>query len=277
MAARRNITIVADVCYLITIPFLILVLIGNTYDRPVLRETYFFKLDVSQIIPISADNANLLNSVARSLGLHDFYQVGLWNYCEGYNDEGITHCSEPEALYWFNPVAILVSQLLAGARIALPNQILTVLTILRIGQRIMFGFFLTGACFNFILLFVTPCVIRTRWWSLALSLFGGISALLLTVAAILGTAMGVAFRIAATSQDQLNIRAEIGVQMFVFMWIAAVLTDLAFLLHAAMGCCFKPDRSRQLQQQSPDDREKPMIHLPTFARRRRGGSSARAD
>jgi len=27
-----------------------------------------------------------LNSIARSLGLHDFYQVGLWNYCEGYND-----------------------------------------------------------------------------------------------------------------------------------------------------------------------------------------------
>jgi hypothetical protein len=85
--ARRNTTIVATVLYLITIPFLILVLIGNIKDAPVLRDTWFFKLDVSQVIPISVQNSNLLNSVARSLGLHDFYQVGLWNFCEGYNDE----------------------------------------------------------------------------------------------------------------------------------------------------------------------------------------------
>lgn len=36
---------------------------------------------------MESPNSRLLNSVARSLGLHDFYQVGLWNFCEGYNDE----------------------------------------------------------------------------------------------------------------------------------------------------------------------------------------------
>lgn len=84
--ARRNTTIIAALLYLISIPFLILTLIGNTHDRPVLRDTYFFKLDVAQIIPIAVANSGLLNSVARSLGLHDFYQVGVWNFCEGYND-----------------------------------------------------------------------------------------------------------------------------------------------------------------------------------------------
>ncbi len=48
---------------------------------------YFYKLDLSDIIPESVPNAVLINSIARSLGLHDFYQVGLWNFCEGYNDE----------------------------------------------------------------------------------------------------------------------------------------------------------------------------------------------
>lgn len=85
---RRNTAIAASVLYFLTIPFLILVLIGNTKkSSSVLTETYFFKLDVSQIIPIAVANSNLLNSVARSLGLHDFYSVGLWNFCEGYNDE----------------------------------------------------------------------------------------------------------------------------------------------------------------------------------------------
>src|SRR5688572_25394043 len=106
--ARRNTAIVASIFYFLTIPFLILVLIGNTHINGVLNDLYFFKLDVSHIIPISVANSQLLNSVARSLGLHDFYSVGLWNYCEGYNDEGVTHCSDPEPMYWFNPVAVLV-------------------------------------------------------------------------------------------------------------------------------------------------------------------------
>lgn len=85
--SRRNSVIVAAFCYFVAVIFLILVLIGNTSIRPVLTDIYFFRLDVSEVIPVSVPNAVLLNSVARSLGLHDFYQVGLWNFCQGYSDE----------------------------------------------------------------------------------------------------------------------------------------------------------------------------------------------
>jgi hypothetical protein len=178
-------------------------------------------------------------------------------------------------------VAILVSELFSGATLPLPSAVITILTLLRIGQRIMFGFFLSGTILNFLLLFATPLVIRTRWWSLALSLFGALASILITVAAILGTAMSIAFRVAATAQDELNIRAEIGIRMFVFMWIAAILTDVAFLCHAAMGCCFKPQRNRQQMEEasSPvDSQEKrPSVQLPRFFRQRRGDPPMRAD
>lgn len=95
--------------------FLLLVVIGNTSNRPVLRDTYFLKIDLSNIIPISVPNARLINSIARTIGLHDFYQVGLWNFCEGYLDMGVTYCSDPRTLYYFDPVKILLSELLAGA------------------------------------------------------------------------------------------------------------------------------------------------------------------
>jgi len=84
---RRNAAIAAAACHGVSVIMLILVLIGNTHIRPVLTDIYFFQLDVSDIIPLSVQNAQLLNSIARSLGLHDFYQVGLWNFCEGYRDE----------------------------------------------------------------------------------------------------------------------------------------------------------------------------------------------
>jgi hypothetical protein len=88
MPDRRKATVTAAVLYGLSIIFLLLVIIGNVNgSSKVLSEIYFFKLDLSNIIPTSVSNAVLLNSVARSMGLHDFYQIGLWNFCEGYNDE----------------------------------------------------------------------------------------------------------------------------------------------------------------------------------------------
>lgn len=101
--------------YLVAWIFLLLVVIGNVSNRPVVRQTYFLKMDLSNIVPLSVGSDVLVNSIARSIGLHDFYQVGLWGFCEGYDDTGITHCSKPESLYAFNPVQIILNELLSGA------------------------------------------------------------------------------------------------------------------------------------------------------------------
>ncbi|KAI4097991.1 MAG: hypothetical protein L6R37_006740 [Teloschistes peruensis] len=111
---RRFFAFLSSFLFLVSLIFLILVEIGNLHPRPVLSDIYFIKIDLSHIIPRSVPNAALINSIARTLGLHDFYQVGLWGFCEGYGDE-ITSCSKPKALYWFNPVAIILDELLAGA------------------------------------------------------------------------------------------------------------------------------------------------------------------
>lgn len=100
---------------LLTVVFLILVEIGDTSTNRIRSKIYFIKLDLTNIIPISVPNAQLINSIAQSIGLHDFYTVGLWGFCEGYNGSGVTQCSTPQTLWWFNPVEIIQSQLLAGA------------------------------------------------------------------------------------------------------------------------------------------------------------------
>ncbi|KAL9585051.1 MAG: hypothetical protein Q9203_004412, partial [Teloschistes exilis] len=88
---RRFFAFLTSFLFLVSLIFLILVEIGNLHPRPVLSDIYFIKLDLSHIIPRSVPNAALVNSIARTLGLHDFYQVGLWGFCEGYGDE-ITSC-----------------------------------------------------------------------------------------------------------------------------------------------------------------------------------------
>ena len=120
IARRRQSTVhwhrtIRALFYLIAWIFTLLVVIGNVSNKPVLRDTYFLYLDLSNIIPLSVPNAVLINSIAQSIGLHDFYQVGLWNFCEGYDGQGITRCSKPKTLYAFNPVKIILNELLSGA------------------------------------------------------------------------------------------------------------------------------------------------------------------
>ena len=84
----------------VAVIFLILLQISGTSNRHLLRDWYFIRLDLSNIVPSSVPNFALINTIAQTLGLHDFYQVGLWNFCEGYKGEGVTDCSPPETLYW---------------------------------------------------------------------------------------------------------------------------------------------------------------------------------
>lgn len=234
---RRSFAAVASLCYLVSFVFLILILLGNTHDRLVLRDVYFFRLDLSNIIPLSAPNAVLINSIAQTLGLHDFYQVGLWNFCEGYNNVGITYCSTPATLYWFNPVEVITNELLAGATIALPTQVITVLNILRLASQIMFGFFLTACLLTFVLVLASPAVLWSRWYSLPFALVSFVDAVLIVVGSVIGTVISLVFKYAAESQSELNIRAYVGTRMLVFVWVASGFGLAAFVIHAGLGCC----------------------------------------
>ncbi|KAK4168913.1 SUR7 family protein pun1 [Cladorrhinum sp. PSN259] len=234
---RHYFSLSASLAYLVAWVFLILVLIGNTPGSSVLESIYFFKLDLADIIPMSVPNARLINSIAQSIGLHDFYQVGLWNFCEGYINVGVTYCSKPKALYWFNPVEILMSELLAGATIALPTQVITILSVLRITSQIMFGFFLTACILAFLLIFLSPLATSSKWWSLPLTITAFLVMLFTVAASIVGTVISFAFKYAAEAQSDLNIHVDTGTKMMVFMWIAAGFTVWGFSVHAGMGCC----------------------------------------
>jgi hypothetical protein len=201
-----------------------------------LNDLYFIFLDVSDIVPVAVPDATLLNSIAQSLGLHDFYSVGLWGYCEGYFGQGVTDCSTPQTLYWFNPVEILRSQLLAGATIALPSQVDTILSLIRIASQWAFALYLLGVILSGLLIFLSPLSLYTRWASLPLVIVGFLAAASLVVSAGISTALFVIMQVAITSVTQLNIRAKVGVGMFACMWIGAIAATLAWIILFS-GCC----------------------------------------
>ncbi|CAI7673607.1 unnamed protein product [Penicillium pancosmium] len=297
LARRRASTvhthrIIRSLLYLLAWIFVLLVCIGNLSNKPVLRSTYFLYLDLTDIIPVSVPNAVLINSIARSIGLHDFYQVGLWGFCEGYNNAGITSCSKPKSLYAFNPVEIILSELLAGASIALPSDIEDPLKLARIASHWMFGLFIAAAVFNFIMIFISPLAVSSRppqtiklWaaastngtqitpagqpphrrrtfiWlrSLPMLFFAFFTALVTIVASAVATVMFEIFSTVFTNADpSLNIHAHVGTQMLVFMWIASGFSLIAFIVQfgsCCASCCGGHKARKQLKSQGIDWRE----------------------
>ncbi|KAI1113062.1 SUR7/PalI family-domain-containing protein [Nemania sp. NC0429] len=252
--SRRNAIVVSCFLYLAATIFLVLVEVGNTRNNTILGSMYFFKLDLTNVLAKSAPSGlELQSSIARTLGLHDYYQVGLWNFCEGYRDEGITHCSKPDASFWFNPVDIVLDELLAGASIALPSEINDILNILRIASHMMFGFFLGGIILDAILLVTSPIVLYSRWWSLPIGIISGMAAVVVVVAASLGAAISYIFQAALNSQPDLGVSASVGTKMLAFEFTAAGLTVLAAIIHATLGCCCTSRRDIRMGRKARGD------------------------
>lgn len=63
------------------------------------------------------------------------------------------------------------------------------LKLVRIVSHWMFGLFLTGACLDFLMIFLAPLAVFSRWASLPLMIFTFLAALCTTVASVIATVM----------------------------------------------------------------------------------------
>jgi hypothetical protein len=121
--------------------------------------------------------------------------------------------------------------------VALPAEINDVLGLIRTVSHWMFGLFLSGACLSFVMIFLVPLSVFTRWATFPIMIFTFLAALLTTVASVIATVMFIIMKDAVTAQDSLNIGASIGNEMFAFMWIASGLAILAWLIQLGQCCC----------------------------------------
>lgn len=233
--------------YFAAVIFLILVEIGNINGKAVIRDTYFLQINLADVIPNSVPNAVLINTIAQSLGLHDFYQVGLWNYCAGYNGQGITYCSPTTTAYWFNPVEIIMSELLVGASIALPTEVISVLDIVKTASTWMFACFLVGTVLTVLCMLFAPMAFskKPRWShkrkriflrSLPITILTFLALLFTAAGAIIATAMFVIFKNTFESAAEFNIQAYLGTQMLAFEWTAVGLLLIGFIMQIGTCC-----------------------------------------
>lgn len=101
----------------------------------------------------------------------------------------------------------------------------------------MFGLFITGACLSFVLMFIVPLSLYSRWATFPIAVLTFLNALFITVASVLGTVMFIILRNVVTSVAELNIGAEVGVKMFAFMWVASAFAIFTWLIQMGLCCC----------------------------------------
>jgi glucan phosphoethanolaminetransferase (alkaline phosphatase superfamily) len=101
----------------------------------------------------------------------------------------------------------------------------------------MFGLFLTGTCLSFVLIFLMPLSVFTRWLALPVAILAFLNALFVTAASVIATVMFIIFRNTIGSVAELNISAQIGVTMFAFMWVASAFAIFAWLVQMGLCCC----------------------------------------
>lgn len=119
----------------------------------------------------------------------------------------------------------------------LPANINDILDLIKLASQWMFGLFLTGACLSFVLIFLMPLSIFTRWLTLPVAILAFLNALVITAASVIATVMFVIFRNTISSVRELNISAEIGATLFAFMWVASAFAIFAWLVQMGLCCC----------------------------------------
>ncbi|GAB7365157.1 hypothetical protein MBLNU230_g6244t1 [Neophaeotheca triangularis] len=212
-------------------------------------------------------NSNL-NSLAQTLGLHDFYSAHLLNHCQGFYapaalanetlspqtiSRNVTRCSDATALYTFDPKDTLQRQLDAsGLGVDLddlrwPAEIDEGLGALRVAQKA--GFVLYCVAAAFIGLAAVTSGVGVFWGEGRVG--AGINVVVGVLAFVaVGVASGVVTAVAVKAAELVNfygndvgVRAERGGEFLAVTWAATALMLLSLVVW-----CFECVKGRRRQK-----------------------------
>jgi SUR7/PalI family len=141
----------------------------------------------------------------------------------------------------------------------------------------MFSFFLLSILTSFLLIFLSPLVLLSRWYSYHFVTFAFISGLLTFCGATTATSMYVTFQKVITSQKELNIGAALGPRMFVFMWLGTIFSMAGWAVHLHLAIVSrrkhhatrKERRERKREEEGKNPRRCAWIKWPRWFRRRK--------
>ncbi|KAF1841730.1 integral membrane protein-like protein [Cucurbitaria berberidis CBS 394.84] len=229
---------------------------GNNAPSTALgRDLYFFKADTSGFnadpqnvidhLPDSVkpdtDLVKALQGAASSKELKDFYQVGLWSYCEGDKDkdgkETITHCSSRKFSFWFDPFSVWELKD-TSAQKALGDDMQKVLNAYKKAAGFMNWAFVITLILSAVEFVIGFFAIFSRWGSLVTTIVSTAQTIFALAAATTATAIYAALvGVFKSVLKPYDIDASMGTKMLTVLWLGVAFSVASGFFWLISVCC----------------------------------------
>ncbi|KAF2275881.1 integral membrane protein-like protein [Westerdykella ornata] len=233
----------------------VLVFMGQlNRNSAIQRDLYFFKAntkdfnpkplsDIPDIPHTDTDNRliNALQGVSTSASLKDFYQVGLWNYCEGEIDasgkDTIVYCSPRKASYWFNPIEVWEFKDITPDQIYNDEMKKGIDAYSKVA-KFAFAAWVIAAILTGVEFIVGIFAVLSRWGSVVTTVVAAAQTIFIIAAA--GSSTAIYLTLAGVFRSVLapyGIKAELGANMFAVVWLAVICSVAAGFFWLISICC----------------------------------------
>ncbi|KAK9318552.1 actin cortical patch SUR7/pH-response regulator pali [Lipomyces starkeyi] len=241
MAAGRN-------CFIISFPYFftiaalvltIFVIISNLEDHGILSKLYFMRLN-TQNLSVTVQS-NTVTAASINPSFPDFFQVGLWNYCQGTISDNvytITNCSATHGLFYFNPISIIEQNLGISSIDNVPSQVDSALNAVKAVSYVMIILYCVAAIFTTMEFIAGFFSFHSRGGSFCTLIISFLAMACVVAATALATALYfVEARAFNDANATLGTTASTDRTTFGIAWGAAVAAILASIFWLVSICC----------------------------------------
>ncbi|KAF5103426.1 hypothetical protein DV451_001460 [Geotrichum candidum] len=246
----------------------LIVILGGVRNVNVLRDLYFFKLDLSHITSKTLVGETGLSSVVSTslidsaiqdtlsaLNISNFYTAALWGYCEGdvasNNATNVTSCSHPEALWWLDVQKILDESLNStSVNITLPSQLTDYNPTIETASKLMFICYFISIIVLFLGLIAGCFAFHSRGGSCCASIITLVGAIASVIAS--GTATGLYFvtrNFVNNTTSEYGLVASVNSTMMGLTWGATIAAIWAFVWWILTICCGSTRKSYEPEKE----------------------------
>ncbi|KAJ5959899.1 Actin cortical patch SUR7/pH-response regulator PalI [Penicillium vulpinum] len=250
--------------YILTIASLIcIIMVGlgcTKASSDTLNDLYFIRLDLSNIstgtaITSEVENrlkdAHITSVTAEEISatiktfqddanIADFYDIGLWGYCEGNSTKGketVSSCTEPKAQFYFNPSSVLgmsESQL----EKQLGDGLKKTMNVYKAVSKWMFIAYLVAFIATCVQILVGIFAIFSRWGSCVTTIVSIVSFLFTLGASLTSTIMfSIAKGTLGSALDVYGVDVDMGKNIYIATWFAVAFSLGATIFWMFSTCC----------------------------------------
>ncbi|KAF7716841.1 Uncharacterized protein PECH_006980 [Penicillium ucsense] len=185
--------------------------------------------------------SDVLGKLQADSSLADFYQIGLWGYCDGkedsHNATTVTECSKPQSEFYFDPFAVWGLNS-STVKDELPSEYNKIMNVYKTVSKWMFIAYIVAFAVTIAELVVGFFAICSRWGSCVTTLFAVLAFLFTTAASVTATVLFSIFKSSlGPTLKAYGIQVSMGTNMFAATWLAVAFSLGALIFWTFSVCC----------------------------------------